>query len=144
MSYFYLAWRISNLALKTLACCLSVILAYLGVCMICSFAIYRYDGTNTFFHALLWPVTNTRWSDGYSDENFKKIHVGMNQQEVIHFLGLPLAKFENKETGEVNWIYSWSGRIPCCGSYEGNFHRRDIRLSSSGIVQNVIREYDAD
>lgn len=141
MISFNLAWRFS---LKALAYLLSIVLAYLCISMMCSFAVYRYDGTNTFFHSLLWSVTNTRWSDGYSDENFKKIRLGMSQKEVIHILGFPLAKFENQEAGDINWVYSWSGSIPCCGSYEGNFHRRDIRMSSGGFVKNILREYDAD
>lgn len=72
------------------------------------FNMYRfgYGIKDGFFRTLLTPMEGTVWAEGFSEEAFDKIIIGMTTEQVFSILGEPL----EKDTDCLKlcfWSYSW-------------------------------------
>ena len=66
---------------------------------------FGYGFEDGFFRTLLAPMEGTVWADGFSEEAFNKIKIGMRAEEVLSILGEPLKK--NTECRKLCfWTYS--------------------------------------
>ncbi|MGK5090455.1 outer membrane protein assembly factor BamE [Deltaproteobacteria bacterium TL4] len=96
---------------------------------------YHYDVGSALTRTLLYFLEDTRWSPGFSEEVFAKIHVGMTEQEVLSLLGEPLRR--NCLT-ICEWAYAWQK------TGNDSFDRRSIILNQIGVVERVRHEFYVD
>ncbi|MGB0454072.1 MAG: outer membrane protein assembly factor BamE domain-containing protein [Bacteriovoracaceae bacterium] len=67
---------------------------------------FGYGFEDGFFRTLLAPMEGTVWADGFSEEAFDKISIGMTAEQVFSILGEPLEKDSDCHK-LCFWTYSW-------------------------------------
>ena len=144
MNWIRLAWKAIYYPVRCTEFIAATAILYLFIGALISFSIYGYNAHDALLHSVFWPLAKTQWAPGFSERKLDAIREGMNAGEVEALLGDPLTKNLDSASGDTYWIYSWRQAISCCDQYEGNFHRREIRFSSEGVVKSVRREFDAD
>ena len=144
MNWLRLAWKTIYYPVRFTEFIAASLILYVFIGALISFSIYRYDAHDALLHSVFWPFAKTQWAQGFSEHKLDAVKEGMNAGEVKFLLGDPLIKSVDSASGDTYWIYSWRQAINCCDHYEANFHRREIRFSSEGVVKSVRREFDAD
>lgn len=72
---------------------------------------YTLDGIWGWFFSSLGD--DTEYAPGYSDHGFRRIRIGMTEQEVLSLVGPPLARGPMRGTNQT-WVWS---RSPSDGNY---------------------------
>jgi outer membrane protein assembly factor BamE (lipoprotein component of BamABCDE complex) len=75
----------------------------------------------------------TEYSKQYSDEGFRRVRVGMTEEQVLRDVGPPLEKFDTKE-GSSGWRYSRS-----CS--DGNYRIRVVLFRDGRVVERIAEAY---
>jgi hypothetical protein len=81
--------------------------------------------------ALLLVFQDTKYAPGYKEDEFIKIHVGMDENKVYELIGKPLSSFtvqENKEATGTKYLYY--SESPSSTHY----NRRAVVISREGKV----------
>jgi len=60
-------------------------------------------------YCVFYPSIDTVYADGYSEEDFSRIQVGMSMTEVEQIIGVPLSSWTNKQGITFLW-YSQDGK----------------------------------
>ena len=105
---------------------------------------YRYGFLDAFFSALLWPIEDTRWTEGFTEQKFDIAARCESEDQFIEILGQPLAKDCMDPDGTCAVRYSWTGQRPGRVGYGWYFHRREFRVDHFGRVLSARREFDLD
>lgn len=97
---------------------------------------FHYSFTNAAYRTILFVIEDTVWQDGFSEDQFSKLYIGMNEQDVYSLLGNPL----RKTCGQANceWIYSWQR------TGNSSFDRRDVIFNLKGRVTKIRHEFYID
>jgi len=98
---------------------------------------YQYDWRNALWRTVMTPFTGTLWADGFSDERFAKISIGMPKEEVEKILGSPLSVGCEKML-HCDGVYSYQD------SGTADFDRRWIRFGWDGRVVEIVRDFYID
>ncbi|MCP3165445.1 outer membrane protein assembly factor BamE domain-containing protein [Myxococcus qinghaiensis] len=88
---------------------------------------------------LLWSLVfrpSTQFAPGYSALAFRRVHTGMDRDEVTKLLGEPLDKQDSPTKGS-KWRYSKSAT-------DSHYNLRTVVFSANGIVTKVLHEYYVD
>jgi hypothetical protein len=63
-------------------------------------------GVNDAFWRVVWAIDEgTTWANGFSDEGFSKIRIGMTKEEVLSLAGKPLHDIDNCDELCI-WAYT--------------------------------------
>jgi len=81
---------------------------------------------------------DTVWADGYSNEAFRAVHVGMKRDAVWRLLGPPLVAKGVDDNGDEYHLESWT-----LTPHDSNYHRREIKYDGD-TVREKIGEYYID
>ena len=144
MKWLRLTWKAVYYPVRFTEFVIASLTLYIFIGAVVSFVLYRYDLHDALLNSVLWPVAKTQWAQDFSESKLDDVEEGMTTKVITALLGNPLAKRLDSASGDTYWIYSWREAIHCCDEYQGNFHRREIRFASNGVVRNVRREFDAD
>ncbi len=68
---------------------------------------HQYDLKNAFLRVLLYPLVETKWALGFSEEKFSKIKPTMTKVEVFEIMGKPLFIGEPTSSYSSYWAYTW-------------------------------------
>jgi hypothetical protein len=79
------------------------------------------------------PDIDTLYSSGYSDRQFKKVSIGMNEEEVMELLGEPFHKNTVDWAADFNviWLYSGDG----ASSHDFAWKRKQIHFKDGIVVE---------
>lgn len=78
----------------------------------------------------LFPYIDTQFSDGYSFQNWNRVHIGMTTEDVRQILGLPL-----NSGPALDWIYTRDGK---CVWGDFAWEYRYINFSEAGVVTGKV------
>ncbi|MEW6058012.1 MAG: hypothetical protein AB1540_15505 [Bdellovibrionota bacterium] len=112
------------------------ILTCFGLMMTTNKVRFRYDWENAFWRTLMTPFVGTIWAEGFSEERFAKVRVGMSFDEVAHILDEPLRK-DCSQKG-CGWIYSNQD------TGTADYDRRWITFDVTGLVDGLRHEFYID
>lgn len=100
----------------------------------------RYDWKTAAVRTLMSPFTGNLWAEGFSEERFSKVKVGMFANEVEALLGKPLNVWPAKNG--FTWLYSWQD------TPTADYDRRWVSFKTSdlhsGKVIDVSHEFFID
>jgi hypothetical protein len=115
----------------------ALLLSLLSLIIFCCYNALRfhYGIEDAILRTLLFVLEDTRWVDGFSEEKFSEITVGMTKDEVNGLLGKPLR--ETCITG-CEWVYSWQA------DPTASFDWRSIHFDDFGRVESKRREFFID
>jgi hypothetical protein len=85
----------------------------------------RVQGYSGLIFSKFWPGY-TKYADGYSDEKFLSIKVGMSEAEVLRLLGEPVYRMEDG-IGEMRLSYT--------AACECNYHVRQIYVRYGKVYE---------
>ena len=97
---------------------------------------FHYNFTEAACRTILFFIEDTVWSDEFSEYKFSKLHIGMNEQDVISLLGKPLRKTCGQQNCE--WIYAWQK------TGNSSFDRRDVIFNLEGHITRIRHEFYID
>lgn len=104
----------------------------------------RIDGLSTELAGLM-TLTNTRYADGYSHAGFRRIRVGMSEQEVLDILGEPLYRerpYAFRGSPEKTWFVSLVYSAP--PDHKNSSFRSRAVLIHHGQVAEILGHFVAD
>jgi hypothetical protein len=96
---------------------------------------YLLDGLDGWFFSLPGKEA-TYYSKGYSDSGFRRIKIGMSEEDVLTILGEPLARQETPEEKQTSWRYS--------GRRIDTDYRERVIIFENGKVKKKISDYYVD
>jgi len=93
-------------------------------------------------HFPLNPYIDTIFAKGFSWEKFKKVEIGMSQEEVKTMLGEPLkiTDYEGSIPGYVCWKYSTDGKLWPYADL--SFYLVQICLTDGAVVSKPVTEFN--
>ena len=97
---------------------------------------FLYDWGNAFWRTLMTPFTGTNWAEGFSEDRFSMIRLGMSQEQVTSILGRPLDQGCGKTS--CSWIYSYQD------TGTADFDRRWILFDYDGKVDEIKNDFYID
>ena len=104
----------------------SVLLFIAVVAMgLCAYRLWPIDGLIGNLFAI-FNDEDTVWADGYTNEGWRSVAVGMKRDEVYALLGPPL---DTQPTGVAGTLECWT-RSPA----DTDYRRRDLEFSGDRIV----------
>ena len=65
---------------------------------------YHYGFTDSLLRSVLWPLESTHWTEGFSEDSFDQVKIGMTEDDVVRLIGKPLRK-TCREGCEL--VYTW-------------------------------------
>ena len=96
-------------------------------------------------YCVFWPGIETNYAPGYSERHFKRVEVGMTNEQVIALLGHPLRTEEfstsqpsYRNYGEQVWSYTREGSWPL-GDWA--WLSREVVFSEGHVARLVSRTY---
>lgn len=101
---------------------------------------FRYEWSDATKRTLMAPFAGTLWADGFSEEKFAKVTLGMPMSEVERLLGRPLKEWcgpEDDKTG-CTWLYSWQD------TPTADYDRRWVSFNASGRVDELRHDFFID
>lgn len=96
---------------------------------------YHYGTGNALARAIAWPLESTRWADGFSEDNFDRVKIGMREADVISIVGEPLRK-TCSEWCEL--VYTWQT------DSTADFDWRSVEVGKDGRVERIRRDFFID
>lgn len=118
---------------------LAKICGILGLTFVFSVAynmhLYRYGLNDAFFRTLFSPLEFTIWKEGFSEENFSKIQLGMTEDQVLSLVGEPIFSY-CVETCE--WLYTRQE------TDVDSFDRRAVAFDQNKRVEMIRKEFWVD
>jgi outer membrane protein assembly factor BamE (lipoprotein component of BamABCDE complex) len=90
------------------------------------------------------PLSNTRWSNNFSEHKFDKIKPGMPKTDMMAILGEPLVVKSFDKDDLAYYVYSWNAEAENLLNYDGTFHRREVKITSQGLVAEVFKTFEVD
>lgn len=88
-------------------------------------------------YCFFWPSIDTVYANGYSEDTFSQLKVGMAMQEVDQIMCQPLGTRTNRD-GIVDVAYTRDGR---CGFGDFAWFGRSITVSNGWVVGITSRIY---
>jgi outer membrane protein assembly factor BamE (lipoprotein component of BamABCDE complex) len=90
---------------------------------------------------LYWTINSTHYSDGYSEQRFRKVRENMSEQQVLKLLGSPLDKWKPYQNNDsyinrqhyIGFVYS----EPESG--DGDYEMRQIIFDNGKVAE--VRNY---
>jgi hypothetical protein len=98
---------------------------------------YRYDWGNACWRTLMAVFTDTVWAEGFSEDGFARIEIGMTKEQVEKILGPPLST-GCKEMKHCDGVYSYQV------SGTDDFDRRWIRFGPGDKVVGKVHDFYID
>jgi len=107
----------------------------LGICI----NMYRfgYGFKDGFFRTLLAPMEGTVWANGFSEQAFNKIKIGMTMEQTASILGEPLRK-DNDCSNQCFWTYAWQD------TQTADFDQRSVVFSNQKQVVEIRKGFFID
>lgn len=103
---------------------------------------------DAFLYSVFWWSDHTTYADGFDEEKFSVIEIGMNEKKVLEILGQPLqiiSDCNDKEKQCLTTLHYTSQSPYCCSIYgNDNHHRRYVQISPTGIVLKKGSEFYLD
>lgn len=95
---------------------------------------YGIQDSGFYLLAYLTGDVRTRYADGFSEETFSRVRVGMSRDEVHKLLGEPLQRISpDWKWPEASWRYA--DQV----TFTDHFHQRDISFSRDGKVTEITK-----
>jgi hypothetical protein len=95
---------------------------------------HQYDLKNAFLRVLLYPLVETKWAPGFSEEKFSKIIPSMIKEEVLEIMGTPLFIGEPTSSYSCYWAYTWDKN-----DKDSAYDVRVVYFNIAGTVSQVER-----
>lgn len=101
--------------------------------------IYTYGyGVNDAFWRVVWAIDEgTIWAKNFDEENFKKVRLGMEKEEVLSLIGEPLDK-TRKCPIDCSWIYTKQD------TGTSDYDQRVVSFDNSGFVSEIVKSFYID
>ena len=97
---------------------------------------FKYDYSEAIYRTIFCVIEDTIWANGFSEEKFSKLGIGMNEHQVYLLLGNPLRKTCGPT--ECEWVYSWQK------TGNSSFDRRDVIFNLEGNIIRIRHEFYID
>ena len=94
---------------------------------------FHYSFTEAAYRTILFAIEDTVWQTGFSESQFSKLYIGMDEQEVYSLLGNPLRK--TCDNTNCEWIYTWQR------TSNSSFDRREVIFNIEGRVTKIRHEF---
>jgi hypothetical protein len=118
-----------------------VVCAIVVVVLVASLVIFPpLDGYSGWFISLLASVEDTVYAPGYSDGAFRRLRIGMSEQEVAGLLGEPLEKYDTDPDLHGGFLRGWKYAR---SANDQSYRVRCVRFRE-GRVADVISEFYLD